>query len=75
MLMLLLEAVLELGSECCDHGQIIFTHFLLQDSAVPFHGFMAELLLLLGISTSQQQHLQLTGANLAEQKFDKLTSW
>ena len=31
------------------------------------------MLLLLDVTTSQQQHLQLTGAAPARQKFDKLT--
>jgi len=37
---------------------------------VAYH-FLAELLLLQDVSTSQKQHLQLTGAALAQQKFEK----
>lgn len=66
---------LELGSACCHQGRIIFTHFVLQDSAIPFRGFMAELLLLLGVSTSKQQPLQSTGAKLGGKKFAKWTYW
>jgi hypothetical protein len=49
---------LELGSECCNRGQTIFTFNALQHSAVPFcelvaYHFAAEPLLLLDVSTSQ----------------------
>ena len=43
-------------------------------ACVDYH-FTAEPLLLLDISTSQEQHLQLTGAALARQTFDELTCW
>lgn len=47
--------------------------------ANPCHGFMAELLLLLGISTSQQQHLQLTGAKLEVEevwsRLENVSAW
>jgi hypothetical protein len=55
------------------------THF--STRAVPFCELVWPItsqqrtLLLLDVSTSQYQHLQLTGAALAEQKFDKLTCW
>ena len=38
---------LELGSECCNRGQTIFTHYVLQHLVVP------KPLLLLDVSTSQ----------------------
>ena len=52
-----------------------------QHLPVPFcelvwaYHFPAEPLLCLEVSTSQEQHLQLTGAALAGQKFDELTCW
>jgi hypothetical protein len=57
---------LEIGSECCKQGQTISTHYALQHLLVPFceleaHHFVAEPLLLLDVSSLQQQHLQLTG--------------
>uniref|UniRef100_A0A8C7L748 Cohesin subunit SA n=1 Tax=Oncorhynchus kisutch TaxID=8019 RepID=A0A8C7L748_ONCKI len=61
---------LELGSEACNQGQVIFTRFSTWQSCSVSYHFAT--LLVLDISTSQQQ---LTGAALAGQKFDTLTCW
>ena len=48
---------LELGSECCNQGQMIFTCYALQNSAVRFCELVwpstSRLLLFLDVSTSQ----------------------
>ena len=72
---------LELRSEFCNRGQTIFTHYA-QHSAVLFCELVWPTTSRLSHCWPQMfhftiaaQHLRLTGAALAEQKFDEFTFW